>query len=75
MRYLEPPQYFACVDNTQNPASLERRKLYRVVEPDVNDPDSYVRIVDESGEDYIFPRDWFMAVDLPQATIDALETA
>jgi hypothetical protein len=75
MRYLEPPQYVLCVDNRENPVSLERQKLYRVVEPEANDPESYVRIVDESGEDYIFPRDWFVAIDLPQAAIDALEAA
>jgi len=75
MRYFEPPQYVVCVDNSQNSASLERQKLCRVVEPEANDPDSYVRIVDESGEHYIFPRDWFVAIDLPQEAQDALEVA
>ena len=75
MEYLEPPRYVVCLDNRQNPVSLERGKLYRVVKPHANDPEGYVRIVDESDEDYLFPADWFGAVELPQPIIDALEAA
>ena len=75
MRYIDPPQFVICIFNDQNPVSLEQRKLYRVVEPEPNDPSTYVRIVDESGEDYLFPRDWFVAAELPQTAIDALDAA
>ncbi len=72
MKYIEPPQFVLCVDNRQNPASLETRRVYRVVQPDANDPPDYVRIVDESGEDYLFPKQWFVLVELPQEAVDAL---
>jgi len=75
MRYTEPPQFVICIFNDQNPVSLEQRKLYRVVEPEANDPSTYVRIVDESGDDYLFPRDWFVPVDLPKETVDAVDAA
>lgn len=72
MKYLEPPQFVLCVNNKSNPASLEVRMLYRVVEPEAGDPKDYVRIADESGEDYLFPRQWFVSVELPQEAVDAL---
>lgn len=72
MKYIEPPQFVVCVNNRQNPVSLEARRVYRVVEPEANDPEDYVRIVDESGEDYIFSRQWFFPIELPQEVVDAL---
>jgi hypothetical protein len=54
-----------CVNNDGDPASLERFKVYRVVP----DPDAtrhqQLRIVDESGEDYIYPAEYFELVTLP----------
>ena len=46
-------------------ADLIVGKVYRVMRPQRNDRTSDVRIVDESGEDYLYPRDWFVPVDLP----------
>ena len=55
-------------------ASLERNKLY-VVLPDP-DPDAEregdVRVVDESGEDYLYPADWFVALEVPKAVEESL---
>ena len=52
-----------CLDNTGYPASLERGKTYRVL-PDLDaDQHGQVRIVDESGEDYLFPRHCFEVLD------------
>ncbi|MGH9945713.1 MAG: hypothetical protein ACRD6X_00760 [Pyrinomonadaceae bacterium] len=53
-----------CLKNEDYSVSLELHKVYPVVAPLENDPDSYVRIVDESGEDYLFPADWFESVSL-----------
>ncbi|MFA9478461.1 hypothetical protein ACERK3_09155 [Phycisphaerales bacterium AB-hyl4] len=71
----EKHQFVICIRNEQNPASLQKRKLYRVVDPLPNDPEGYLRIIDEEEEDYLYPREWFMAVDLPKAAIEALEAA
>lgn len=72
MRYIEPAEFLLCVRNRENPVSLERGKVYRVVEPESNDPSEYVRIVDESGDDYLFPREWFAPVELTRETVEAL---
>ena len=66
-------QKFAiCVDNTDYPASLELRKIYRMVPDAEAEKDGDVRVVDESGEDYLYPADYFVVVDLPPAALRAL---
>lgn len=54
-----------CIDNEGYEASLELRKIYQVVSPQPNDPKGYIRIVDESGDDYLYNAKAFEAVDLP----------
>lgn len=65
----KPPQsHFAiCVDNTDYSASLELRKLYPVLKDDFADLHDMIRVVDESGEDYLYPSSYFVRVDLPTA--------
>ena len=66
-------QNFAiCVDNTDYPASLELRKIYRVLPDRDAEQDGDLRVVDESGEDYLYPADYFVLVDLPRDTVRAL---
>jgi len=57
-----------CVNNSGYPASLELHKIYRVLPDDDADVDGDLRIVDESGEDYLYPASYFILVDLPQNT-------
>ena len=54
-----------CIDNEGYEASLEPRKIYQVVPAEPNDPTGYIRVVDESGEDYLYDAKGFEAVDLP----------
>ena len=56
-----------CIDNTGYPASLERHKLYRVLADDDAAVDGDLRIIDESGEDYLYPAGYFVLLDLPQS--------
>ncbi len=56
-----------CVRNDHNVASLELRKIYRVVEDEQADHHEHVRVIDESGEDYLFPTDYFVPITLPEA--------
>jgi hypothetical protein len=59
-------QFVVCVRNNDYPASLELRKLYRVVpDPEVA-KHHQIRVVDESGEDYLYPERYFVPVPLPQ---------
>ena len=60
-------QYLLCIQNDAYPASLEVRKVYRVLPDDSAAGLSMVRIVDESGEDYLYPEDYFVPIDVPLA--------
>jgi len=53
------------VRNEGYPAALELRKVYRVLVDEHASRRRQVRVVDESGEDYLYPREWFVAVELP----------
>jgi hypothetical protein len=61
-----------CVQNKDYPASLELRKLYRVLDDEFADKHEMIRIIDESGEDYLFPNSYFVRVTLPQSVESAL---
>jgi hypothetical protein len=57
-----------CLDNEGYEASLELRKLYQVLTPEANDPKGYIRIVDESGDDYLYNAKAFEMIDVPLRT-------
>ncbi len=61
------PQFVVCVKNKQYGASLELRKLYQVVPDEGAAKHRQLRVIDESGEDYLYPEDYFVAVDLPHS--------
>ena len=68
-------QFVICIKNDDYPTSLEKRKLYQVI-PDADaEKNNQLRIVDESGEDYLYPENYFVAINLPlpaeQAVIKA----
>ena len=60
-------RFMICVRNDDHPASLELRKLYQFVRDSKASKVRLVRIIDESGEDYLYPEDYFVAVKLPQS--------
>ena len=65
-------RYAICVDNTDYPAALELRKIYHIL-PDADAAqDGDLRVIDESGEDYLYPADYFVIVDFPASAIRAL---
>jgi len=57
-----------CVKNQGYEASLERRKIYEVLADSDAEGHQKVRVVDESGEDYLFPAHYFVRVELPKRT-------
>jgi hypothetical protein len=60
-------QFVVCVKNEGYPASLELRKIYQVV-ADVHAAEhQMIRVIDESGADYLYPADFFIPIKLPQA--------
>jgi hypothetical protein len=60
------PRFAVCINNSEYPASLEQHKIYRVLPDEDAEQDGDVRVIDESGEDYLYPADYFMTLDLPR---------
>jgi len=68
-------QFVICVKNDDYAASLEVRKIYRVIPDDRGTEHQLVRIVDESGEDYLYPVDYFIPIELPESIVKVLALA
>ncbi len=66
------PRFVVCIKNAGYPASLELHKIYRVLADADAARDGDVRVVDESGEDYLYPATWFAAVELPRRVKNSL---
>jgi len=59
--------FVVCIKNKDFPASLELRKLYRVVSDPPATKLGQLRVIDESGQDYLYPEEYFVPIQLPQA--------
>ena len=68
-------RFVLCVKNDNYPVSLEVRKVYRAILDEAAAARHFVRVIDESGEDYLFPDSYFVAIDLPQAAVSAFTQA
>ena len=70
-----PTPFALCITNDGYPAALEVGKLYRIV-PDVEaSARGYLRVIDESGEDYAYKAERFFPLDLPRELEEALQSA
>jgi hypothetical protein len=65
---MKPPTkpFALCVDNADYEASLIRGRVYRILPDPKASKDDLVRIVDESGEDYLYHKSYFVFVDFPK---------
>ncbi len=61
-----------CVNNSEYPASLELHKIYRVLPDKDAAIEGDMRVIDESGEDYLYPAEWFVLVELPEVAEQSL---
>jgi len=57
-----------CIDNSEYPASLELHKTYRVLPDKDTERDGDLRVIDESGEDYLYPAKYFVLIEVPRET-------
>ena len=63
-------KFVICIDNSEFPASLEQFKVYRrLPDPDA-EQDGDIRIIDESGEDYLYASNFFVTIKVPQTVRD-----
>ena len=66
------PKFAVCINNEDYEVSLELRKIYKIL-PDAKAAEHhYIRVIDESGEDYLYPEDYFIPIELPKAVEKAL---
>ena len=68
-------QFAICIRNEGYPASLELWKVYRVLPDEKAAGHRLARVIDDSGEDYLYPAGWFVPIKLPQAVEKAMLAA
>jgi hypothetical protein len=66
------PRFAVCLRNEGHEASLERNKLYVVLPDPDAEREGDLRVVDESGEDYLYPAAWFVSLEVPRAVQESL---
>lgn len=67
-------KFVLCIWN-EGEDDLQMRKVYEVIPDALADAHNTIRVIDESGEDYIYPATYFVPLELPKAVEEALETA
>lgn len=60
-------RFVVCVKNEGYEASLERNKIYVTIPDRAAVAEGLIRVIDEDREDYLYPADWFVAVEVPKA--------
>jgi hypothetical protein len=68
-------QFVVCLRNKGYEVSLERRKIYQVLADREAAKLKQVRVIDESGEDYLYPQNFFAPIELPQPLRRAVQAA
>lgn len=68
-------RFVVCIKNRGYEASLERRKIYQVVADPEAAKHKQIRVIDESGEDYLYPQDFFAPIELPLPIRRAVQAA
>ena len=68
----ENHKFALCVEN-RDCEDLEKRKIYQILPDDDSEKEGYLRVVDESGEDYLYPQSYFILVPLPREAQEALQ--
>jgi hypothetical protein len=63
---MNQSKFVICIENQDYPVSLEKRKIYEVVLDPEAEEIGHIRVVDESGEDYLYPSTCFIDVHLPK---------
>lgn len=66
------PRFAVCIDNSEYAASLELHKIYRVLPDEDAERDGDLRVVDKSGEDYLYPAAYFVLIEVPEEAVPIL---
>lgn len=65
-------QFAVCIWNEGYEESLEPRKIYEVLEDSKAAQHGMLRVIDEEGEDYLYPKEWFLPIQLPESIEQAV---
>jgi hypothetical protein len=65
-------RFALCIEN-KDYEDLEKRKIYQILPDEEAEKEGYIRVIDESGEDYLYPQSYFIAVQLPREAQEALQ--
>ena len=65
-------EFVVCINNVDYPAALEVHKIYSVIPDDEAALDGDVRVIDESGEDYLYPSSYFAPIQVPQSVEESI---
>ena len=65
-------RFVLCIEN-KDCEDLEKRKIYQILPDEEAEKEGYIRVIDESGEDYLYPQSYFIAVQLPREAQEALQ--
>ena len=68
-------QFVVCIQNNGYEASLEKRKIYIAYRDESDEKQGLLRVLDESGEDYLYPSKYFRAIELPSEIAQAFDQA
>lgn len=69
------PKFAICINNKAYPVSLELHKIYRIIPDENAEAEGDLRVIDESGQDYLFPTQYFLLLALPATVIKQLNTS
>ena len=75
MAKTQTKQLVVCIDNEGYAVSLEKRKIYIALRDPLAEGRGFVRIIDESGDDYLYPKAFFRTIALPQSIKKAVLAA
>jgi hypothetical protein len=67
-------RFVVCVRN-EDCEDLELRKIYKILPDEAAAEDGYIRVIDESGEDYLYPANYFLPIELSKDLEKALKAA
>ena len=67
-------EFALCIEN-RDCEDLEKRKIYQILPDAESEKEGYLRVIDESGEDYLYPQSYFILVRLPREAQEALQVS
>ncbi len=69
---MQNHRFALCIKN-EDCDDLEKRKIYQALSDEEAEKEGYIRVIDESGEDYLYPQSYFVIVPLPPEAQEALQ--